>query len=614
MSGFFAIVHFDGRDPDEKLLERLARHLRFRGPQGTHIWKQGELGGAFTLLEVGPQRHEQRQPVLLAGRYLLWGDIRLDARRELISRLSLNRVRPLEEASSEELLLEAWHIWGENCLPRLAGDFSFGLWDAQEKSFYCARDFVGARPLFYARTSEMFCFTNTLQILRELPGISGHLDELFIGDFLVQGLCSDPTRTVYRDIHRLAPGHALKCSAEKLRVWRFLTLPVEEPLHLQEPQEYVEAYLELLRETVQDRLPHGATALYLSGGLDSSSVCATAARIAETGHFREKLKAFTISWQPWMEDPEPDFAKLTAQHLGLAHELLDDPHVVPNAGEEMLMSATPEPSIDVFYDRARKQFQKIAAHAHVVLSGDGGDDILSGQAWPYLLHLLRRGAWRGIAAQFGGYFVSHGGLPPLRGGFRKKLRQWLKPEHELEGYPKWLNPDFERRSAVRERSMQLKQTPKREHPVHPEAYASLHGAYWASVLQAEEAGWTGVPLEPRAPLLDLRLLRLLLRLPPVPWCVDKELTRRAMRGLLPSAILSRPKTPMLQDPLDACREKALWKPEVPHKPPDGIHQYVNWEMWSATLESTKGFLDWGNAGPYLLALWLKGIENEKVIQ
>ena len=63
--------------------------------------------------------------------------------------------------------------------------------------------------------------------------------------------------------------------------------------------------------------------------------------------------------------------------------------------------------------------------------------------------------------------------------------------------------------------------------------------------ETEDAAWTGVPVESRAPLLDLRMLRFLLRVPPVPWCMEKELLREAMRGILPEEIRSRPKTPLL---------------------------------------------------------------------
>lgn len=170
---------------------------------------------------------------------------------------------------------------------------------------------------------------------------------------------------------------------------------------------------------------------------------------------------------------------------------------------------------------------------------------LNGEAWPYLVHLVRRKEWNYLARDFGGYFWRHGRIPPLRGGFRVKLSRLMKREDAFREYPECLNENFESRLNLRERWVELeKEKRAHEHPIHPSAYEALHSGYWAAVLETEDAGWTHVSLEARAPLLDLRLRRFLLRLPPVPWCADKELCRRAMKEMLPGVVVERPKTPL----------------------------------------------------------------------
>ena len=153
-----------------------------------------------------------------------------------------------------------------------------------------------------------------------------------------------------------------------------------------------------------------------------------------------------------------------------------------------------------------------------------------------------------------------------------------------------------------------------EHPTHPDAYERLHSGYWANVLEEEDAGWTRVHLETRAPLLDLRLLKFLLRLPPVPWCVHKEIMRQSMRELLPVEILRRPKTPLMLDLLEAVQKQSGWRPEIEKKPPQTMAEFVKWSSWLATLENPKGLLTWENLYPLFLSRWLKGIENEGGIQ
>lgn len=613
MSGFFGILRSDGAPLDQRWLSSLAAKLSFRGPDGTNIWTQDGWGCSFAFLQTDPGRQSAQQPVTLDGRSFLIGHVRLDARKDLFHRLAESLRTLAREPTDEELMLLAWQQWGEDSLQHLLGDFSFALWDTGKKRLWCARDFIGGHPFFYAKVGDVFCFSNTLKILHEVPEISREFDELFLADFLLDGLSTDFTRTVYHDIRRLAPGHLLKFDGGGVVVKRYLRLVIEEPLQFRHPGEYVEAFRELLHQSVRDRMPGAAVSLYLSGGLDSGSVCALATQLALQFTQREHLKAFTFGWRPLFDDPEPEFAALTAQHLGLAHEVLEDPSFIPFEPFETGADATPEPDSEVFLARARRLSHPVAHHARVVLSGDGGDSVLTGQAWPYFVYLKRRGDWTRIVRTFGGFFLSHGKLPPLRGGFKARLRSLLRSTDEWEGYPTWIAEDFERRVQLKDRWQQRRTAPVYEHPTHPRAYEGFHGTFWAGALESEDAALIGVPLETRAPLMDLRILRFLLRLPPVPWCVDKELLRKAMRGRLPDAVLQRPKTVLLMDPLEACQKKLSWTPAT-IRSPRGILPYVNWPKYIETLEQLKGSLNWGILCPMALAHWLKDVENGGGIQ
>jgi len=176
----------------------------------------------------------------------------------------------------------------------------------------------------------------------------------------------------------------------------------------------------------------------------------------------------------------------------------------------------------------------------------------------------------------------------------------------------WLNDEFRERS--REASEARFKEPIEAHPLHPNAFRGLHSGYWASVHETEDAGCTGVTLETRAPLLDLRILRFLLRLPPVPWCINKELTRRAMKGGLPDKVLVRPKSPLLEDPLQASWQKGEWGANPEKNPPKMIHEFVKWEDWLATSDGSRGYFSYEYLYPLSFSLWLKAIEKEGAIQ
>jgi asparagine synthase (glutamine-hydrolysing) len=604
MSGFFGILRTDGSQVDPVLLQRAARALRFRGREGENSWTQPGAGTCFAFLATGPANQVAQQPVRLSHNWLI-GDIRLDARRQLIAQLHLKQNYVPPDSTSEDLLLAAWQTWGESCLQQLHGDFSFALWEQNLRSLWCVRDFVGPRPFYYAHTQGIFSFSNTLGALRVVPEISSTLDENFIGEFLLHGSCSDLSRTVYKDIRRLPAGHLLQFTGQAVQVRRFLTLPVEESFRFSQPEEYLEAYREVLAEAVKDRLPRGAASLYLSGGIDSGSVSAIASQLARERNELEKLKAFTVSWRPLLEDPEPHFAAISAGHLGLTHQILEEQHFEPFASPAEYSDRPPEPTCEAFFALAQKHYRRIRAHSRVILSGDGGDDVLMGQSWPYFVHLWVSGERFEIARRLGAFLWAHGTLPPLRAGIRRKLRRLAGRNEEWNGYPTWLNAEFESRCCLRDKWSCRPPAPIQVHPIHPDAYTALHRAYWSTVLESEDASNTQIALETRAPLLDLRVLRFLLRVPPVPWCVEKKLARQALKNFLPSVVLNRPKTPLAGDPLEVSIETGRWKPSAPDSPPAALRSFMDWEEWRASLKFSKGCTSGPSLFPLALLDWLK---------
>jgi hypothetical protein len=163
---------------------------------------------------------------------------------------------------------------------------------------------------------------------------------------------------------------------------------------------------------------------------------------------------------------------------------------------------------------------------------------------------------------------------------------------------------------LRERWKERKDDFSGLHPFHPKAYALVHSEIWGTVFEGEDPDWTRTALEARAPLLDLRLTRFLLRVPPVPLSLDKELNRRSMRGLLPGAIIDRPKTPLVDDPLDVSLEKGLWHPE----PLESVSELVGWfvlpDKWFATLSRAKCYRSVTLIAPFALARWFKDVSFE----
>ena len=172
-------------------------------------------------------------------------------------------------------------------------------------------------------------------------------------------------------------------------------------------------------------------------------------------------------------------------------------------------------------------------------------------------------------------------------------------------FPSWLEPNFVEQHNLRERWRELQEWPKTGHPLHPLAFAGLSSKFWSSVFESEDAGWTGVPVELRAPLLDQRLLRFLLRVPPVPWCMEKALLREAMRGMLPEEIRARPKTPFPGDSIKHFIASEKWSPLPLPEPAPELQEFVDWVRLGTTLATAAGSNLWVGLRPVSLSYWLK---------
>jgi len=608
MSGFAGVVSADGAIPERRLLEQMSAKLAFRGPDATQVSTQEGAGFCFALLRTGPAPQAAAQPCSLDGRVWLLGDVRLDGRGELRRLLEEQGESIPTEVCDEDLILYAWRQWGEASFERLIGDFAFAIWDGTARKLWCVRDLLGIRPFFYAHAGNWLFFSNMLEALRSAPEVSAALDPGFVGDFLLQGFCQDPERTAFRDIRRLPQGHFLQFFAGDVRVYRYAALAVEEPLQLK-PAEYVEQFRGLLEQAVRDRLPAGRTGIFMSGGLDSTSVAAYAARIAKEDGSGHELRAYTADLRPLFEDEEAAYASRVTQHLGIPWEVHSIGASKPFASWDVKNLRLPEPSNEAFLMPDLELCRHVSAFTRVALSGDGGDDVLTGQAWPHLKYLVRKGRFGTLAKAFGGYVLKTGRIPPLHGAFRTRLKRWIGRRDATEGYPQWLNSDFEKEQRLRDRWVDLQKLRQTTHPLHPVAHASLNSPYWASTHEDTDAAWTSVPLERRGPLLDLRLVRFLLRVPPIPGCMEKQLLRETMQGMLPDEVVFRKKTPLLQEPFEVFTKERGWRPQVP-QPTERLRELVDWDKLRATLQKDSGSFLWVDLRPISLYHWLKSVEKD----
>ncbi len=209
-----------------------------------------------------------------------------------------------------------------------------------------------------------------------------------------------------------------------------------------------------------------------------------------------------------------------------------------------------DPLIAGFLDTCRT----ISADCRVLLSGEGVDNLLDFQMWPYAGDLRRNGEWRRLLTDMANYFW----IKPFPwNSIRTRMKRIIGKDLDMPVFPPWFNREFFDRAKLKARWKERSEHPRMPsaHPIVPHAHASLSLPRWTQMFERENAGLTPYPLEVRYPFLDLRIVNYLLALPPFPWFFEKILLREAMAQRIPERLRMRRKTPLAGDPVSAQLQK-----------------------------------------------------------
>jgi asparagine synthase (glutamine-hydrolysing) len=512
MSGLAAVIARDGHDPSTALAS-LVDAGQHRAPDGVTTWRAN--GAALARLHrlVFKGQSIDAQPAVSAdGMQALVFDGRLDDRDALAARLS---PRPAPDDDDARYALLAVEDRADRAVEILDGDFAFVAWNARTRTVVAARDRIGMRPLYWTERGPLLIVASDLrQMIAALPETPPP-DLTVIADLLA----FEPTvdaRTVYAGVQRLPPGHVLVADDRGVRTrcyWRAEPAP---PGAARSDDDYAEECRALLDRAVGSRLRASApAALFLSGGVDSSSVLSSAVRVArrDGGHLPRPVSLVFDA----PESREGEFRRALLDQCGIP-------------GEEV---AAAEPEGDGYRAQAARRrmpgdlpgqfmgrtMRRRAADlgARVVLTGEGGDLVFSGTTFVYA-DLLRAGRvltairTHRLDATYddSGYtplgLLTDGVWPLLPRTLRRLLRVPLRRAMGNPAASPWVRLPIAPRDAA------------------PEPPRGVSMASW-SIARELNRGWTSYfveaferdavefGLEPRHPLLDPSLVRFALSLP-----------------------------------------------------------------------------------------------------
>ena len=284
---------------------------------------------------------------------------------------------PFRSDCDTEVILAAYLKWGIDFVDRVNGMFAIALLDRYDNSVYLIRDRIGKKPLYYYIQDENnIAFGSELKAIIECPLFQQEVNKEIVGRYLYRQYIAAPD-TIYKNTYKLEPGSILKIQENSLKQYKYWDIARK---YKERKDEQIEDYDEakntlkkLIKGAVSRRLaadvPIGA---FLSGGYDSSLVCAVAQELSQN-----PVKTFSIGFYE-EELNEAVYAKEIAKYIGVEHEEL-------YITEQDMFSVLE--SIPVYYDEPFADSSQIPTmlvsqlaktQVSVALSGDGGDELFGG--------------------------------------------------------------------------------------------------------------------------------------------------------------------------------------------------------------------------------------------
>lgn len=465
--------------------------------------------------------------------------------------------------SDTEVLLALFRQYGTEMLSKLNGIFSFAIWDQRRRELFVARDGVGVKPLYYCSLPQGVLFASELKALLQEQTLDTSLDPIAIARHLTF-LWSPAPDTMIKSIKKLEPGCAFVVKDGKIaRKWQYYDLPKTSPMNgvsIEESCQLVRTALDaaVKRQLVAD-VPVGA---FLSGGLDSSSIVSMAQK-----HTGNRLQCFTIAFDDQQSSQDEGFvadwpyARKVADHLDVdlhtitvGSDIMDQlPAMIYHLDEPQ---ADPAPLNAMFIAKLAREHD-----IKVLLSGAGGDDVLTGYRRHFALAQEKYWAWlpapgRQLLSMMTRNLQSSS--PSMR-RLRKAFEySGLDDDHRLASYLYWLSPvrtyqllapELREQFEVEEISRPLVDAARSLPPCASALQRMLYleGKYFLADhnLNYTDKVAMAQGVEVRVPFLDPDFIAMAGNLPDgikQRGTTGKWIFKKAMEGQLPHEIIYRPKT------------------------------------------------------------------------
>ena len=482
----------------------------------------------------------------------LAADASIYYRDELRDALRARGVGLAVNATAAESILAAYRAWGDAAPRWLEGDFAFVLWDSARRRAVCARDFGGKRPLYYAMVGDRLVVGSTLAAVIASPGFVTRLNVAVLAETCAQ-FWSGSDETCYEAVRELPAGSTLVWTPGAVpKIIRHWDVPDVGTVQGASLEDGARELRELLVRSTAERLaPDGETAVWMSGGWDSSSVFASARSALSERQDGRRVTPVSISYPEGDPGREDELIAAIASHWNSPVHWIDVERIPLLTGAAASAAERDGPYAHTYehWNRALAAGAR-SLGARVAFDGNGGDQLFQ-ISDVFLSDLLRGGRvsaaanqWRAKGGRGAGTFFDWVIAPALPEPLKQPVVQRLgrrSADDFTRPTPSWIRPEFVARHALYERERsRMPSRPgyrgwRREAhfflaaPVFPRAFQCLAGF-------ALDAG-----VELRSPLYDKRVVEFACARPREERNDAREtkrLLRAAMRGLLPDEVLA----------------------------------------------------------------------------
>ncbi len=382
MCGICGELRFDHQQPDPDTIRKMMERLVRRGPDSEGLFQDGPLAMGHRRLSIIDLSEHARQPMRdEALRLTLVFNGTIYNYRELRAELADLGYDFFSDGDSE-VILKAYHAWGENCLDRFYGMFAFAIWDMRSQRLFLARDRFGIKPLYYTVDGTALRFASTVQALLAAGTVDTSLDPVALHHHLTLHAVVPAPRTLLNGIKKLPPASSMTFSATgDVTHRRYWALDATRPGVPLSEEDWLDATRHVLAKVVERHrlaadVPVG---VLLSGGLDSSLIVGLLA-----DHVPE-LRTFSIGFEDIGGDAEKgdefEYSDQVAAHFDTRHHkyLIPNSEVLRRLPEAVRSMSEPMVSQDnvAFYLLAEKVSQEVK----VALAGQGADEVFGGYFW-----------------------------------------------------------------------------------------------------------------------------------------------------------------------------------------------------------------------------------------